>query len=120
MSCCTDVNPRSMYIIGDIYHAIETQERGESKKDWVLLYQGVKSAPLQPLRASELYEGNQEVATNTSSWLIRNESTRSIVAKDMAYLVDGQYHRISGVRRYKQSRKYLVLDTIYRDSDVLN
>jgi hypothetical protein len=42
----------------------------------------------------------------------------------MAFVTDGEYYHIKAVRKYivkgKLNRKYLVLDTIYRDSDNLN
>ena len=119
MACCTDgINPRELDVTGDIYEEIIINERGQDVGTLSILYNGVRSKQLAPLRTqiSENYEFNQEVAIAKNSWLIRNESSRNITPNRMKYFVDGEYHEIQGVRKYKGGRKYLVLDTILRDN----
>jgi hypothetical protein len=84
-----------------------------------VLYSGVRSKYLNPLKTDtlETFEFNQQTAKLKASWLIRNESARTITANKMIYVVDGEYHSISGVRKYKGNRNLLVLDTIRRDND---
>lgn len=82
-------------------------------------YSNVRSKYLNPLKTDtiETYEFDQQVAKIKASWLIRNNSSRTITANKMAYVVDGEYHHITGVRKYKGDRNLLVLDTIRRDND---
>lgn len=82
-------------------------------------YTNVRSKYLNPLKTdtTDTFEFDQQVAKIRASWLIRNSTSRTITAKNMAYVVDGEYHHITGVRKYKGDRNLLVLDTIRRDND---
>lgn len=82
-------------------------------------YTNVRSKYMNPLKTDtiETYEFDQQVYKIKASWLIRNSTSRTIVPNKMAYVVDGEYHHITGVRKYKGDRNLLVLDTIRRDND---
>lgn len=83
------------------------------------LYSNVRSEYLNPLKTDtiETFEFDQQVSKIKASWKIRNSSSRTITANNMAYVVDGEYHHITGVRKFKGDRNLLVLDTLRRDND---
>lgn len=114
----TTLNARMFDVTGSIYKWTITDARGEDVRTGAILYSGVRSKYLNPLKTDtiEVYELDQQVAKKKGSWLIRNSSSRTITADNMAYVVDSEYHHIIGVRKYKGDRNLLVLDTILRDN----
>lgn len=124
MGCCGrgEIPARELRWSGDIYETEVTDEGlGQDTPNEVLLYSGVKSKRLNPLRTdgSEVYELDQQVAKLKASWLIRNDRSKTITANKHYYVVEGVYYHITAVRPYKGNRYYLVLDSISRDSDSL-
>jgi len=110
---------RELDVPGAIHEFTVVNERGQEILTDTILYASVPSKNLIPLKTdgSEVFEMNQEVAKAKGSWLIRNETSRTITANKMAYVVDGEFHRITQVRkRYKGDRNLMVLDTIFRDN----
>lgn len=95
-----------------------TDERGQTIPGDIVLYASVRSQHMNPLKTdvTETFDFNQEVARLKSSWKIRNSSSRTITANNMAYVVNGKYHMITGVRDFKGSRNLLVMDTELRDN----
>ena len=103
---------------GSIHEFTVVDERGQEVLTDTVLYASVRSKYMNPLKTDtlETFEFNQEVAKLKASWLIRNSSSRTITANKMAYVVDGEFHMITGVRKFKGDRNLLVLDTILRDN----
>ncbi len=95
-----------------------TDSRGQPIPVDVVLYASVRSEHLNPRNTdtTETVPFNQQVARLKASWKIRNSSSRTITANNMAYVVDGEYHMITGVRKFKGGRNLLVLDTELRDN----
>lgn len=113
-------DPRMFDISGDIRQITLVDDgSGTDEKTNAVLYAGVRSKYLNPLKTDtlETFEFNQQVAKLKASWLIRNETSRTITANKMIYVVDGEYHHITGVRKYQGNRNLLVLDTMRRDND---
>jgi len=121
MSCKGCIKAAEFDIIGAIHDPTILNERGQEVVKDAVLYADVRAKHMNPLRTdtSEVFEGNQETAIQKNSWLIRNISTQSITANKMTFVENSNYHEIRGIRRYKGGRKYLVLDTIIRDSQTL-
>jgi len=103
---------------GAIHEDTVTNERGQEILTDTILYASVRSQYMNPLKTDtlETTEFQQQVAKLKASWKIRNSTSRTIVANKMAYVVDGEYHMITGVRKFKGDRNLLVLDTILRDN----
>lgn len=116
----TTLNARIFDVAGTIVSFSQTDDNyGFDVGTESTTYSNVRSKYLNPLKTDTIdtFEFNQEVAKIKASWLIRNSSSRTITANNMAYVVDGEYHHITGVRKYKGDRNLLVLDTIRRDND---
>jgi len=114
------VNSRLFDVSGDIHQiTFVADETGTDVATEAVLYSGVRSQYLNPLKTDtiEVFEYNQQTAKIKGSWKIRNESGRTITPNNMIYVVDGEYHSIIGVRKFKGSRNLLVMDTIRRDND---
>lgn len=108
------INPAKLDVVGTIQTASTTTTNGETViTGWSNTYSGVWSKQLAPLRQQENEETRQQTAFERNSWLMRLES-RSIIPKDMRYLVGSKGHEIVGVRNYKGSRNMIVIDTEYR------
>lgn len=109
------INPAELDVVGTVQTATRTRTNGEERiTSWANTYSNVWSKQLRPLRQGEAEESKQQTALERNSFVVRMES-RSIVPKDMRYLIGSKAHMIVGVRPYKMSRNYLVLDTEYRD-----
>jgi hypothetical protein len=124
MACCTDViNPREFYIKGDISVAtLSDPGTGSDEEVWADTIVGLRSKLLNPLKTDgiEVFELDQQVAKQKSSWLVRSTPlTRAISTTKTVYTVDGDRYHIVQVRRYKGGRRYLVLDSVHRDNDTL-
>ena len=115
------IDARMFDVTGDIFEMTTSMDRGFEKSQGTIKYSGVRSKYLNPLKTdtSETYEMNQQVAKIRASWLFRNEASRTITPNKMAYVVDGEHHEITGVRKYKGNRNLLVMDTILRDNQTL-
>ena len=100
-------------------NTITDDGRGADLDSWAVLYSGVRSKRMNPLKTDglETYELDQQVSKLKASWLIRNSTARTITAVNMAYVVGGEHHMITAVRPFKGSRNLLVLDTIHRDNE---
>ena len=111
---------RQFDVTGDIVEITLVDDgTGTDVETKTTIYSGVRSKYLNPLKTDtlETFEFNQQVAKLKASWLIRNEPSRTITPNKMIYVVDGEYHSITGVRKFKGNRNLLVLDTIRRDND---
>lgn len=114
------INPRRLDYTIDI-RSSETVDSadGESIKSDRLLYNQIRCAELTPIKGksgAEMYQGNQQVAFNAKSLLLRKEDRR-IKAKNMYVVFEDENYHISSVRRYKTSREWIVLDVAQRDDE---
>ena len=114
------INPRILDYTIDIYQKVKTESAaGESTLTDALLYSQIRCAELTPIKGksgAEMYQGDQQVAFNSKSLLLRKED-RSIKPNRMYVLFDGDKYHISSVRRYKTERDWIVLDVANRDDE---
>lgn len=114
------VNPRELDYTIDIFQRVETEsDEGELDLDDSILYSHVRCKELTPIKGksgAEMYQGDQQVAFNAKSLLLRKED-REIKPKRMYVKFENEIYHISSVRRYKTSREYIVLDVANRDDE---
>lgn len=114
------LNARMFDVTGSIVTFSSTDDTyGYDLETESTTYTNVRSKYLNPLKTDtiETFEFDQQVYKIKASWLIRNSTSRTITPNKMAYVVGGEYHHITGVRKYKGDRNLLVLDTVRRDND---
>jgi len=114
------VNSRELDYTIDIYERVSTEtEDGEKDFDDVLLYNQIRCKELVPIKGksgAEMYQGDQQVAFNAKSLLLRKENRR-IKPKNMYVKFENEIYHISSVRRFKTSREFIVLDVANRDDE---
>lgn len=114
------VNSRELDYTIDIYQRVETESsEGELTLTDSLLYNQIRCKELLPIKGksgAEMYQGDQQVAFNAKSLLLRKEN-RLIKPKRMYVKFEDEIYHISSVRRYKTSREYIVLDVANRDDE---
>ena len=114
------VNPRELDYTIDIYQFVTTESAaGEQILSERLLYSQIRCKELLPIKGksgAEMYQGDQQVAFNAKSLLLRKED-RVIKPKRMYVKFENEVYHISSVRRYKTSREWIVLDVANRDDE---
>lgn len=110
------INPYQLNLQGSIEVRSIDKSSGESIPTWSEDFANVWMKRLPPPRGSENQESLQSVGVQKDSFLIVNEG-RTITSKDHRIVMDSQNFYIVGVRPYKSSLNYLVLDTEQRDNE---
>jgi head-tail adaptor len=114
------VNPRELDYTIDVFTQVSVKtDAGEQKLTDLVLYSQIRCKELTPIKGksgAEMYQGDQQVAFNQKSLLLRKEDRRIKPNKMYVKFEDEVYH-ISSVRRYKTSREWIVLDVANRDDE---
>jgi hypothetical protein len=110
------INPYEFNLQGTIELRTVDKTTGQAVETWSSAYSNVWMKRLAPPRGSENQEAFQTVAVQKDSFLIMNEGF-TITAKDHRILMGGSYYYIVGVRPFKSSLNYIVLDTEQRDNE---
>ncbi|MEM7298231.1 MAG: head-tail adaptor protein, partial [Bacteroidota bacterium] len=111
------VNTYELNLLGKIQMRTVTKtDFGEAVESWADVYTSVYMKRLPPRRGSEVEENRQTVGVQSDSFVIRKEN-RTPTAADYRIVYDSKNYYITGVRPYKTSLDYIVLDTELRDNE---
>jgi hypothetical protein len=109
------INPYELNLQANIEIRSVDKSSGQTVETWSTAYTGVWMKRMSPPRGSEGQEANQMVATQRDTFKIREEG-RTITAKDYRIVMNGEYYYITGVRPFKSSLNFKLLDTEKRDN----
>ena len=107
-------NPYQLNTIGNIEVRTIDQSSGQAVPSWSAEYSNVYMKRLAPPRGTETNGAMQDMAVQRDSFLIRKEG-KTVTAKNHRIVIDSEYFYVSGVRPYKSSINFIVLDTTSND-----
>ena len=107
-------NPYQLNTIGNIEVRSVDKSSGQTVVSWSTQHANVYMQRMAPPRGVETNGAMQDVAEQRDTFKIRKEG-KTVTKKNHRIAIGGEYFYVSGVRPFKSSLDFILLDTTSND-----